>query len=247
MATEPIPRRKLYQEVFDRLYERIRNGEIQPGAHLPSERELMETYEVGRPAVREALQALERSGIVEIAHGERARVVVPTAEGLIEQMTGGARHLLRTQPDTLEHLKDARLFLEVGIARLAATKATDVDIAQLRSRLAEHRASLANLETFLAKDMAFHREIARISGNPILPAIVEAVFAWAAEYYQSIVRAPGAEELTLVEHGRIIDAIAARDPERAERAVREHLTRANVLYRQLEDGESSMAAAPTAS
>src|SRR5215467_16129473 len=234
MANDAIPRRKLYQEVLDRLLERIRAGEIPPGAQLPSERELMETYEVGRPAVREALQALERSGIVEIAHGERARVVVPTAEALIDQVTGGARHLLRTQPDTLEHLKDARVFLEVGIARLAATKATDVDIARLRARLAEHRAALANMDDFLARDMAFHREIARISGNPILPAIVEAVFAWASEYYQSIVRAPGAEELTLAEHERLIDAIASRDPEAAERAVREHLTRANVLYRQLE-------------
>ena len=71
MITEQIQRRKLYQEVLDRLLERIRSGEIPPGAHLPSERELMEFYGVGRPAVREALQALERSGIVEITHGEQ--------------------------------------------------------------------------------------------------------------------------------------------------------------------------------
>src|SRR5215468_10557911 len=98
-TTDAIPRRKLYQEVLDRLLERIRGGEIPPGAHLPSERELMETYGVGRPAVREALQALERSGIVEIAHGERARVVVSTADRLVAQIAGGAMHLLRTQPD----------------------------------------------------------------------------------------------------------------------------------------------------
>ena len=74
----------------------------------------MEEYGVGRPAVREALQSLERSGIVEIAHGERARVVVPTAERLVAQVAGGAMHLLRTQPQTLDHLKQARLFLEMG-------------------------------------------------------------------------------------------------------------------------------------
>ena len=94
--------------------------------------------------------------------------------------------------------------------------------------------------------MAFHREMACISGNPILPAIVEAVFAWASEYYRSIVRAPGAENLTLAEHERIIDAIAARDPERAERAVREHLTRANELYRQLGLDDSPKASLPPA-
>jgi len=114
---ETIPRRKLYQEVLDRLMDRIRSGEIAPGAQLPSERELMEQYGVGRPAIREALQALERSGIVEIMHGERARVVVPTAERLIAQVAGGAMHLLRTQPDMLGHLKEARVFLETGLAR----------------------------------------------------------------------------------------------------------------------------------
>ena len=55
--SEVIQRRKLYQEVLDRLMERIRTGTILPGAQLPSERELMEEYGVGRPAVREALQA----------------------------------------------------------------------------------------------------------------------------------------------------------------------------------------------
>lgn len=232
-AESPIHRRKLYQEVLDRLMERIRSGEIAPGAQLPAERELMEFYGVGRPAVREALQALERSGIVEISHGERARVVVPTAGSLIEQIAGGARHLLHMQPDSLEHLKEARIFLETGMARLAAERATEDDIARLRQRLDEHRASMANLGKFLEFDMAFHREIARISGNPIFPAIVEALFGWASEYYQPLVRAPGAEELTLSEHRRIVEAIAARQPVAAEQAMREHLTRANALYRQL--------------
>jgi GntR family transcriptional regulator, sialic acid-inducible nan operon repressor len=71
----PVQRRKLFQEVLDRLLERIRAGEFAPGDQLPSERDLMQSYAVGRPAVREALQALERDGIVSISHGERARVV----------------------------------------------------------------------------------------------------------------------------------------------------------------------------
>lgn len=114
MREPPIQRRKLYQEVLDRLMARIDSGEIAPGDQLPSERDLMAFYGVGRVAVREALQELARSGIVEISHGERARVVVPTADLLIEQIAGGARHLLRMQPETLEHLKDARLFWKSG-------------------------------------------------------------------------------------------------------------------------------------
>lgn len=231
--SEIIQRRKLYHEVLDRLMERIRSGAIPLGSHLPSERELMELYGVGRPAVREALQAMERSGIVEIAHGERARVVVPTAEQLIGQIAGGAMHLLRTQPDMLSHLKEARIFLETGTARMAAERATDEQIARLQLTNARHRASMVNLEEFIDNDMAFHREIADISGNPIFPAIVESMFRWAREYYQTMVRAPGAEEQTLLEHQRIIDAIAQHDGDAAAEAMLSHLTRANELYRRL--------------
>ena len=231
MNVEPIQRRKLYQDVLERLMQRIESGEIGPGDQLPSERDLMEVYGVGRVAVREAMQELARSGIVEISHGERARVVVPTAHLLIEQIAGGARHLLRMQPETLDHIKEARLFLEIGMVKLAAQNVTEDDIARLQTRQTHHCASMVNLDQFMKQDMYFHREIARISGNPIYPAIVEAMFGWASAYYQSIVRAPGAEELTLLEHQKIIDAIAKHDVAGAVKAVTDHLTRANELYR----------------
>jgi len=230
---ETIQRRKIYQEVLDRLMERIRAGVIPAGSQLPSERELMEEYGVGRPAVREALQALERSGIVEIAHGERARVVVPTADRLVAQMAGGAMHLLRSQPGSLENMKEARQFLECGTASMAAERATEEQVARLRLAIAQQRAAMVDFDQFVERDMAFHREIAGISGNPIFPAVAEALFRWAGEHYQSLVRAPGAEELTLSEHERIVDAIAASDPTAAAEAMRAHLTRANTLYQQL--------------
>jgi DNA-binding FadR family transcriptional regulator len=234
----PIQRRKLYQDVLERLMRRIESGEIRPGDQLPPERELMEVYGVGRPAIREALQALERSGIVELSHGERARVVVPTASDLIAQIGSGARHLLQVQPDTLEHLKQARIFLEAGTARMAAERATPEDVVLLRRRIEEHRAAMPPNDGFLARDMAFHREIARISGNPIFPAIVEAIFQWASAYYQPMVRAPGVESLTLEEHSRLVDAIEAHDADAAEAALRAHLTRSNERYHRLEQAQA---------
>jgi DNA-binding FadR family transcriptional regulator len=230
---DPIQRRKLYQEVLDRLTARIAAGEFAPNDQLPSERELMESYGVGRPAVREALQHLERSGIVVITHGERARIVVPTPEALVEQIAGGARHLLSMQPDSLGHLKGARLFLETGMARLAVDQADEAALAELRRLIEAQRRAVADPEQFVHCDMSFHRQIAAMSGNPIFPAIIEGMFRWLGEYYRSLVRAPGAEQLTLAEHERIVEALAARDPARAELAMRDHLTRANTMYRRL--------------
>lgn len=231
---EPIPRRKLYQEVLERLTARISEGAYAPGDKLPSERELMSLFGVGRPAIREAMQSLERMGLISISHGERARVTAPDAGAVIAQVAATARHMLITSPKTLEHLKEARLFFEVGMVRIAAAAAGDEDIARLRVRLDDHIASLDDLGGFLEKDKLFHREIAAIGGNPIYAAVSQAVFEWLEEFHAELVRAPGAEQVTLAEHTAIFEAIAARDPDRAAEAMEAHLRRANELYRQFE-------------
>jgi len=237
---EPIRRRKLSHEILERLLARITSGELAAGEHLPSERDLMAQYQVGRPAVREAMQALERMGLIAITHGERARIVAPSARTIIDQIGHTARHLLATSPTSLEQLKDARLFFEVGVVRMAAERATIEDIARLRACLQEHRLAAngvavpAHMDEFLHKDMAFHRQIAAITGNAIYVALSQAMFEWLAEFHTGLVRLHGAEQLTIDEHEAIFAAIAARDGERAAAAMTSHLTRANLLYRQFE-------------
>ena len=230
----PIPRRKLYQEVVDRLVAQITAGTYAPGDKLPSERELMQVFGVGRPAIREAMQSLDRMGIITVSHGERARVAAPNASSVIDQVAATARHVLRTSPQTLDHLKEARLFFEVGMVRIAAEVASDADIERLRGRLEDHKRTLADLGRFLEMDKLFHREIAAITGNPIYTAFSQAVFEWLEEFHVELVRVPGAENITLTEHEAIFDAIAARDPEAAALAMERHLTRASELYRQFE-------------
>ena len=223
-----ITRRKLSHEVLDRLLGRIRAGDFPVGSLLPSERELMQLYGVGRPAVREALQALERMRLVAIVHGEGARVLPLSAETVIEQISDSAMHLLAGSSDLLEHLKAARLAFEVAMARLAAERATPSRLAPLRRALDAHVASADDPARFLATDMALHRAIAALSGNPIYVAVSQAMLQWLERFHHDAARAPGAERTTLAEHARIVECIAARD---AAAAVTRHLTWANRLYR----------------
>jgi DNA-binding FadR family transcriptional regulator len=234
MMTEPLPiqRRKLSHEVRERLQAMIDGGELRPGDPLPSERELMRLYQVGRPAIREAMQALERTGLVAIRHGERARVAEPSLGPLVDQLGDGIRHVLLHSPATLEHLKEARLAFELQMARSAAAKRSAGDVRRLRRRVEEQAATRADLERFLEADGAFHREIATVSGNPIFAAVSEAMFRWLMHFHLNMFRPPGLEQLTLDEHAAIVDAIEAGDGERAARAMADHLNRANQLYRR---------------
>ncbi len=136
---EPIVRRKLSDEVFDRLENMITSGELEPGDEMPSERVLMERFGVGRPAIREAMQSLAKMGLVSISHGERAKVLKLTAKSIFQQVDPTAKIMLAQSMDTLEDLKSARIFFERGIVRETAQKITENDIAELREIIERQR------------------------------------------------------------------------------------------------------------
>lgn len=227
---EPIIRRKLSDEVFDRLENMITSGELTPGDEMPSERVLMERFGVGRPAIREAMQSLAKMGLVSISHGERAKVLKLTARSIFRQVDPTAKIMLAQSIDSLEHLKNARIFFERGIAREAALKATPQDIADLKAIVDRQRVSLGEADAFISADMEFHIRIAKISGNPIFVGLSEAMLAWLREYHTHMLIWTGKENFTLVEHEEIVDRIAAKDPDAAEGAMRHHLERSRDLY-----------------
>ena len=230
MQTERIIRRKLSDEVLERLLGLISGGSLKPGDTMPSERELMERFGVGRPAIREAMQSLANMGLVSISHGERARVQELTAQSIIRQVDQSAHIMLQRSSDSLDHLKQARLFFERGMVREAAAKATAEDVARLRAIVEEQRAALGKAEAFMAADMKLHTAIAAISGNPIFVSVSEAMLGWLKAYHTELLRWSGKENHTLAEHAEIIDAIETRDGDAAEAAMVRHLERSSGLY-----------------
>lgn len=225
-------RRKLSDAVTEGLLEQIRRHRLKPGDRLPSERQLMKDYAVGRPAIREAMQQLQHLGLVEIRHGGRARVAEPSLSQIVEQLGTAMRHLLTNSSASLENLKESRLMFETGMVRIAAKKRSKGDTGRLRAVLETQAAAQDDLERFVALDRDFHREIAAMSGNPIFAVVAEAMFQWLADFYRGAVSVPGLERVTLAEHEAIVAAIEAGDPDAAAAAMSDHLLRANELYRQ---------------
>jgi DNA-binding FadR family transcriptional regulator len=234
-GSELIQRRKLYQDVVDRLIDMIRTRKLAPGTPLPSERELILKFGIGRPALREALITLEHMGFIRLTNGRRAKVMAPTADSVVEQMNRSVLHMLSTSTENLENLQSARLFFEAGMARIAAKSATAEDIEELEMILATMDKNRDDRDRFQRADLEFHSAIARVSRNGIFTAVTRALLEWLWGQYRPLVALPGAEDLTYSEHREIFERIKAHDADGAADAITKHVTRSSELYRQFEN------------
>lgn len=225
----PVQRRKVHQEVAAQLEALILSARLGEGEALPSERELMQRFGVGRPAVRQALLTLERSGLVRVANGERTRVSRPTANGLIGTLSAPARLLLADEAN-VRHFQQARLFVEGGIARHAAVAATPEQRRRIALAWEANRAALRDPGAFARTDVAFHNEIAAVAGNPIIAALADAMLGWLTEQRLSTGARIAVRERTVEEHRCILAAIVAREPDAADRAMRDHLASVSETY-----------------
>src|SRR3569833_585994 len=104
--------------------------------------------------------------------------------------------MLTTSPDSLDHLKAARIFFERGMAREAALRATDDQVRQLEATFQRQRACLGDADAFIAADMAFHTQIAAFSGNPIYEGVSEAMLSWLKQCHTEMLIWTGKENLT---------------------------------------------------
>lgn len=216
-----IKQRKLSEEVAEHLERLIRNGEVAEADRLPSERELMRQFGVGRPSIREALLRLSKMGLVEVRSGERARVTRPTPQFVIDALSGPARHMISV-PGGVHDFQSARLFFEVGLARNAALNATPEDIESLKEALEINRQSIGDLTRFERTDVDFHYVLAVITRNRIFTAIHAALAEWLLEQRRTTL-AKGEDRKAYAAHREIFDAVAAHDPDASEAAMRRHL------------------------
>lgn len=197
----------------------IKNGGLKPGDRLPPERELAARTGVGRPAVREALRALQMLRIVEVRHGDGTYVSSLDPAALAEPYDV----FLAIGSMTLDHLFEARRVLEAALAALAATRIDEQGIERLRECVAEARQAGDDPGRFLELDMQLHSLIVEAAGNPVLRNVMSSITGLLRASRELTVVIPGVRERVVADHQRIVEAIAARNADRAAECMGEHL------------------------
>lgn len=219
---QPVERKKLSQTIEEELERMIRQGELQEGEALPSERDLMQAFSVGRPSVRDALAGLARKGLVKISSGERTRVTRPSADTIISELSVMSKDFL-AQPGGLKYFEQLRKFFESSLVRYAAEHASEEDIAELRNALELNKKAIKNNAQFKKTDVYFHRVIAGIPKNPIFLAIHHALIDWVIDSRKNSIDYEMLNEISYKAHEQIFKCIENRDPIGADAALSKHI------------------------
>ena len=225
LTLSPAPRRKLTETVAEQLLRAVR--ELPPGTKVPSERELTKELGVGRSTVREALNGLAMLGIVEIRHGQGVFVTDAPVQ------VSGPRAITAALERGITHeFIEARLIVEVEVARLAARRRTDEDLTRLSAALVEQEARLkGEIGPLVDVAASFNVLLAEAAHNEVLAAMIQSFVSLMVERGPRVYSLEGFGEWDLQEHRGLFDAVRDRDGERAARLMREHIEELARRYR----------------
>jgi DNA-binding GntR family transcriptional regulator len=206
LGTEPSGRRHrtLAEKAFEMLHQAIMGGRLAPGLRLPIE-DLAAALDMSPMPIREALRRLDSAGLVENIPHRGARVTELTVEDLAE-------------------VYEARVALEVLAIRRAAERFTHADEARCRALLTElHNTPEKQTDANSAAHLAFHFAMYEAAGSNWLLRLIRPVWESSERYYLVLpLRRQPAHRRH--EHGELIDACAAHDPNLADARIRQHLT-----------------------
>lgn len=169
---------RIFQDVVEQIQEAILKGTLKEGHKLPPERELREMFKTSRGTLREALRVLEQKGLITIKTGVSGGAIVNAVTH--RQVSESLALLIRYQRVSLRDLAEFREGVEGIVAGLAAKRAKNRDIQQLRELLSEAKACLdegaSRWDAFIRIDNEIHLALARIAGNPVYESILQTIY-----------------------------------------------------------------------
>lgn len=230
LSITKVQPQRIFQDVVDQLQAAILAGDLAPGDALPSELKLKELFATGRGTIREALRVLEQKGLIEIRQGAAGGAIVRQPDP--SALSSSLDLLLRHQRVAMDELAEFRQDLEARVTELVARRASERDIDGLAAILDEARelarGGVPNWHAFLDADQRFHVELARLTGNAVYLAVVEAThLTLLPDYERFQVQDDSLMLENLDDLNRVLRALRRRDGAEASRAMQAHIARFN--------------------
>jgi GntR family transcriptional repressor for pyruvate dehydrogenase complex len=216
---------RISEVIVDQIRLLIRSGQLTAGDRLPSERELCERFGVSRVTVREALRVLEANGLVDIRVGSRggAFVTAPTSRMVGE----GIADLISLSSLSALEVTEARMVFELGLVPLVCERATEEDIAALYAICDRSSVALETADEYpLALSAEWHTRFAHATHNRAIGLLAESLHdPMIRSLQQARSTEPTHGRRGVEEHRALVEAVAARDVERATELMSVHLNR----------------------
>jgi DNA-binding FadR family transcriptional regulator len=214
---------KAAQALAQTLKADIISRRVLPGQALPPPQQLERQYQVSRPTVREALGVLESQGLVRLKRGPKGGAIVQRPD--YRSITHALADLLEYERVTPSQVFEIRAILEPAAARLAASRITPDELSALRECVSEMEARAEDNSAWLGAGILFHTLVFRASHNPVLHAFMDSL---SHVMYPRAVTEGTPHELrpeALEEHRALLTSLASHHPDRAERAMAQHIRR----------------------
>lgn len=213
-------RKSLYNKVAHDLGQRIVRGDYKPGALLPNEAECGQIYKVSRTAVREAVKMLSAKGLIQSRPKIGSRVEPRATWNLLD------RDVLSWYCATVDFQKFARdvqqirFMIEPEAAALAAANRTQAHLAEIDAAYKGMAAGVDDEQAWNVADVKFHLAVIEASGNDFISPFGRVIESLLANLFSGTVGYVRNRVRVLPLHEAILDAIRARKPDAARRAVR---------------------------
>jgi GntR family transcriptional repressor for pyruvate dehydrogenase complex len=219
---EGLPR-QAPQMIADTLIGEILRGEIVADAPVPTERDLCARFEASRPTVREALAIMQLRGYLSGGGGRRPRAAFPSLGNVLRSAGGVIREILG-DAESIAHLEQTRGFIEIGAVREATIRADAVQIAKIHAAVERNEKAIGT-PAFPETDIAFHRAIVSVVGNPVILTLHDLFVS------ELLARRPpdkdqaAHDRMVYEEHRAIFEAMIDADVVRATDIMERHMRR----------------------
>ena len=207
------------EEIADRIRVLILDGTFPPGQPLPGERQLAERFGVSRGSIRDAFRTLETIGLLVTRHGQGTF----PQELDVERLVAPLASVLRYRHDLEDELLDVRRMFEPAVARVAATRVSDEDLADLQRILDAQREKVRTRQSAIVEDTAFHQALARATRNRVVVSIMATLNDLLVESRRLALQQKGRPGRSMRGHEAVVAALRQRDADAAAAAMREHI------------------------